>query len=111
MIQYTNACVTLLCSTLLACVFLFTPHKSYLAASLEAAYSFAKRGDGQGTTVWGRSIFGNLTNSLVPAPGAGGSAAAAAKSSTQATSGAPRRFPYRLVVKCRVLTGEGAEVI
>lgn len=82
----------------------------YLAASLEAAYSFAKRGDGQGTTVWGRSIFGNLTNSLVPAPGAGGSAAAAAKSSTQATSGAPRRFPYRLVVKCRVLTGEGAEV-
>lgn len=55
-------------------------------------------------------MFGDATI-FTAAAAAGGGAAAADRSSTQAASGAPKRFRYRLVAKCRILTGEGVDEV
>lgn len=80
---------------------LYRSEISYLAASVEAAASFALRGDGRGTTVWGRSAFGDGRNLTTPPVCA---------KILPVRASPPQRFRYRLVAKCRLLTGKEVKV-
>ncbi|CAN0372407.1 unnamed protein product, partial [Hapterophycus canaliculatus] len=80
----------------------------YLSESQSAAATFACRGDGSGTTVWPRSVFGGDGRSSAAAAAA---AAPAAASGGAAASGRHKKFRYRLVAKCRILKGDGVREI
>lgn len=76
--------------------------ESYLSGSRKTAATFASRGDGSGTTVWPRSIFGDTSP---VAAAAKGDAAAPPVDSRH------KKFRYRLVAKCRVLKGDGVKEV
>lgn len=96
--------VTSLCSCLLAATNHLKP--SYLSGSRKAAATFACRGDGSGTTVWLRSVFGN--SSTTAAAGVGATNKGDAPAPTNARH---EKFRYRLVAKCRVLNGDGVKEV
>lgn len=78
---------------------------SYLSGSCNAAATFACRGDGSGTTVWPRSVFGDSAS-------AGAAVGATTKGDAPAPANAQhKKFRYRLVAKCRVLKGDGVKEV
>ncbi|CAM9093483.1 unnamed protein product [Scytosiphon promiscuus] len=79
----------------------------YLSGSQNAAATFACRGDGSGTTVWPRSVFGDA-DGVADAAAASG---AGFRGIASSTSPRHKKFRHRLVAKCRVLKGDGVKEI